>query len=219
MRVDKRFLARLLGIPEEEIGNIQGMTFELKNAAEDGPETFKSLLDERFTKKIEALRQILWKEDELGTVIRAHIHIEHELHDFIYFAAPSPAHLKITDDLEFSEKVSLALLLGLNADLRPALNAAGKLRNKFAHRLDMKLGEEEVKNLVSTLTPAAKQRFQLLLENALSVAAGQPRLPPEAMSYFRARNQLSCFLLQLFHEVAKERHRLAFEKLQNMAWH
>jgi hypothetical protein len=32
MRLDKKFLARLLGIPEEEIGDIKGMTFELKNA-------------------------------------------------------------------------------------------------------------------------------------------------------------------------------------------
>jgi hypothetical protein len=220
MRLDKKFLARLLGIPEAEIRDVRGMTFQLTKAAEDGPETFKALLDERFKKKLNALTPVLVKEDELGMVVRAHIHIEHELHDAIYFGAPSLAHLKcIMDKLEFSEKVSFALVLGLNADLKPALNAAGNLRNKFAHRLDMKLGEEDVKNLVSKLTPSAKQKFHVLLKNALTVAAGQPKPSAEAMCYFRTRTQLMSFFLQLFHEVAKERHRLAFERLQSMAWH
>jgi hypothetical protein len=219
MRLDKKFLARLLDIPESEIGDIKGLTFELTNAAEAGPETFKSLVDDRFKRRIDALAAVLAKEDELGVVVRAHIHIEHELHDIVYFAAPNPDHLKIMDTLEFSKKVSLALVLGLNADLKPALNAAGNLRNKFAHRLDMKLEEEDVKALISTLTPSAKQRFQVVLKNALAVAAGQPKPSAEAMSYFRTRSQLMSFFMQLFREVTTERHRLAFEKLQSVAWH
>ena len=69
-------------------------------------------------------------------------------------------------DFEFSEKVSLALVLGLNADLKSAPSAAAKLRNKFAHRLDMEVSQEDVKNLTATLTPTAKQKFQYLLRES-----------------------------------------------------
>jgi hypothetical protein len=120
--------------------------------------------------------------------------------------------------MEFSDKVSLALVLGLRADLKPALNAAANLRNDFAHELDMNLGEERLKNLIATLTPSAKQRFHMALKIALSEAVGSPKLSAEAMSFFRRRTQLIIFFLQLFDEVAKERHRLAFERLQSMPW-
>ena len=118
------------------------------------------------------------------------------------------------EDLEFSEKVSLALVLGLNADLKSAPSAAGNLRNKFAHRLDMEVLQEDVKNLTATLTPTAKQKFQYLLREGLAVTAELPKLPHEAMSFFRTQIQLSCFFVQLLREVAEERHRVAFEKLQ-----
>jgi|SRR6516162_55979 len=77
-----------------------------------------------------------------------------------FFAAPVPGPLKSFDTMEFTDKVQLALLLGLTPDLKSALNATGRLRNKFAYKLDMKIGEDEAKNLITTLTPSAKQRFQ-----------------------------------------------------------
>jgi len=83
---------------------------------------------------LESLSGALRNEDDLGKVVRAHIHIEHELQEFIFFAAPVPDQLKSFDSMEFTEKVQLALLLGLTPDLKAALNATGRLRNKFAHR-------------------------------------------------------------------------------------
>jgi hypothetical protein len=70
----------------------------------------------------------------------------------------------------------------------------------------MEVGQEEVKNLPATLTPSAKQKLKHLLKEA--VTAG------DAMTFFRTRIQLSCFFVQLLREVAKERQRMAFEKLQ-----
>ena len=67
--------------------------------------------------------------DDLAVVVRAHLHIEHELDELIYFAAPNPTHLK--ERMEYSEKVWLALVLGMNAELKPALNAVGNLRTNF----------------------------------------------------------------------------------------
>jgi hypothetical protein len=81
------------------------------------------------------------------------------------------------------------------------------------------LGEERVKNLIDSLTSLAKQRFHMALKIALSEAVGKPKLSTDAMSFFRRRTELSTFFLQLFDEVAKQRHRMAFEKMQSMAWH
>lgn len=83
----------------------------------------------------------------------------------------------------------------------------------------MKIGEEEVTNLISTFAPSAKQHFQRLLRVALSELPSTPVLEGEVLSYFQAQIKATVFFLQLFEEVAKERHRLAFEKLQRMAWH
>jgi hypothetical protein len=217
-QIDKKFLAKLLDINESEIfSNIKGLTFDSANAPE-GVKAFRDLLSERRRKRIEALAEVLRAEDDLGKIVRAHIHIEHELQEVIFLAAPNPTQLKSFDKMEYADKVQLALVLGLNAELKPALNATGNLRNKFSHRLDMKIGEEEVTNLISTFTPSGKQQFQKLLRSAVSEL---PRnaLEGEALSYFQAQIKATIFFLQLFDEVAKERHRLAFEKMQGMAWH
>jgi hypothetical protein len=212
MRIDNKFLAKLLGVNESEIKSISGLSF--KTDVPDRLVIFQSLLDERRKKRFESLSAALSTEDDLGKVVRAHIHIEHELQELIFLAAPRPDHIKRFENMEFFEKVQLALVLGLNADLKPALSATGTLRNKFAHRLDMKIGEEEAKNLIATLTPRAKQRFQAHLNDALSAIPSSAALAGEALSYFNAQIKVSVFFLQLFDQVAEERHRLAFEKIQ-----
>ncbi len=215
MRIDKRLLAKLLDINEAEIAGLSGLSLKLEAASRIN--TFKSLLDERRRRRLESLSATLKNEDDLGKVVRAHIHIEHELQDFIFFAAPVPDQLKSFESIEFTEKVQLALLLGLSPDSKSALNATGRLRNKFAHRLDMRIGEEEAKNLIATLSPSAKQRFQVHLDDALSGSPQLAALTGEALAYFNAQIRVSVFFLQLFDHVAQERHRVAFEKIKQMA--
>ena len=215
MRLDKKFLARLLGVDESKITSISGLSFEAD--LPDNLSNFKDLLNDRHRKRIEELSKVLIQEDDLGKIVRAHIHIENELQDFIFFAAPNPTQVK--ERMEYSERVQLALILGLNAELKSALNAAGNLRNKFSHRLDMKIGEDEAKNLISTLAPVAKQRFQSLLKESFSELPNAPALKGKALTYFRSRMAVVAFFLRLFDDLAEERHRVAFERLQNMAWH
>jgi hypothetical protein len=93
--------------------------------------------------------------------------------------------------MEFTDKVQLALLLGLTPDLKAALNATGRLRNKFAHKLDMKIGEDEAKNLIATLTPSAKQHFQARLDNALSGLPENSALAGDALAYFNTQIRVS----------------------------
>src|SRR5258708_1065128 len=79
---------------------------------------------------IDAFLTTLLSEDELGVVVRAHIHIEHELEKFLCAALENPNEL---GRLEYSARVRLALACGLRADLKGPLNAFGALRNRFSH--------------------------------------------------------------------------------------
>jgi hypothetical protein len=94
MRIDKAFLARLLGVDASEIADVLGMSFELAERRDEF-NSFKDLIHDRLRKRIEALGAVLSKDDDLGKVVRAHIYIEHELHDFVFFAAPCADQLKL----------------------------------------------------------------------------------------------------------------------------
>jgi hypothetical protein len=232
VQLDKNFLANLFDVDEAEITSIDGLKFDLARGTEGV--TINNLLAERHKKKMQALGTALESEDDLGKAVRGHIHIEHELQQIIFFAAPNPDQLKSFERQEFSEKVRLALVLGLKSDLAPALNAAGNLRNKFAHRPDMKLSKEVAKNLIATLPPTLKGRFEAILSNALAspllksqieVRLGRALpdlthpfdlLTGEARVHAEARMDVIAFFLCLFEALAGERHRFAFEKIQRL---
>jgi len=114
---------------------------------------------EGYVKGVEARNaaffQMLEGEDDLGMIVRAHIHIEHELREFILAAAPKPKEIKFSD-FDYAKTLQLALALGLNPELKAGLTALGALRNKFAHRLDMKLSDQHAKDLWTTLTSELK---------------------------------------------------------------
>jgi len=78
------------------------------------------------------------------------------------------------------------------------------------------MSEKEVTDLINTFAAPARQRFQKLLH--ATIPDGR-RLSGDAKSYFSVRHQLLTFFTRLFDEVAEECHRVAFEKLQQMAWH
>jgi hypothetical protein len=59
-----------------------------------------------------------------------------------------------------------------------------------------------------------KQRFQAHLEDALSEQSAA--LTGDALAFFNTQIRVSVFFLQLFDQVAQERHRVAFEKMQQM---
>jgi hypothetical protein len=76
----------------------------------------------------------LTREDDLGLVVKAHLHIEHQLADFIQTAMSSPDKCDWTR-VGFAAKLEIALGLGLPEHMRKPLEAVGKLRNAFAHNL------------------------------------------------------------------------------------
>jgi predicted transposase YbfD/YdcC len=91
------FLARFFNVSESE---------GIVSDDPSGAETFKTLINERQEKKLAALAGALSSEDDLGKVIRAHIHIEHELHELIILAAPSQLILDRSRKWSFSKRCS-----------------------------------------------------------------------------------------------------------------
>lgn len=173
-QIDRTFLAHLFDVDEAEIASIDGIKFDLARDTEGltDNELACKLLWERHNNKIRALADALKSEDDLGKVIRGHIHVEHELQQVIFFAAPRPDQLPRRQ--RFTDKIQLASVLGLNPDFAKPLNAANDLRNDFAHRLDTKLTKEVASKLIAALSPAMKERFDTLLTNTIS---GLPKHP------------------------------------------
>lgn len=91
--------------------------------------------------------------DALGVVIRAHIHVEHEVIAFIEARLPVPSALSLKD-LDYDRRVKLALALGFPDEFSKALSFLGTLRNKFAHDLDASIGEQEANNFAQAMGPA-----------------------------------------------------------------
>jgi hypothetical protein len=123
------------------------------------------------------LTENLMGEDELGVVVRAHIHIEHELTEFIKARLYPPTALEAIR-LDYSGRIRLALTLGLPPELKPALQFVGTLRNKFAHQLDSAIDKEDADSFESVLgrlgKPIVDRAFQQLEEEWIAAQRGVP---------------------------------------------
>lgn len=107
----------------------------------------------------EEFQAALRGEDELGLVVRAHIHVEASLLDLIAHLVESQKHIDKMN-LEYSQRVRLAVALGLQDQYESPLLALGTLRNAFAHRPGTKLSKDRVDALYSSLSPASKEIVQ-----------------------------------------------------------
>ena len=108
---------------------------------------------------LDKLVKDLFNEDELGSVVRVHIHIESLLHRIISLKAPNPQHIKKLD-LDFDKSVTLALVLGLKDEYAPFLRCLGKLRNDFAHKPNTIISKNVIDNLYNSLTSTFKSELQ-----------------------------------------------------------
>lgn len=137
--------------------------------------------------------QALKGEDDLGAVIRAHIHIESALNRFIEVVFESPKYLERLH-LEFYEKVILAQAIGLKSQYAKALNSPGTLRNNFAHRLDTELGKNEVDSLYKSFDGDAKQIIQNGFKKtckAMDIKA------PKSITKLEPRQQLTLIVIAM----------------------
>ena len=102
--------------------------------------------------QLQRFNQALLGEDELGAVIRGHIHVESKLIEFIEARLPYPDGIKDLE-LDYFGRTKLAISLGLNPNFGPSLKFIGTLRNRFAHRLDVKIGKQDADAFDRALGP------------------------------------------------------------------
>jgi hypothetical protein len=109
------------------------------------------------------LRDLLG-EDELGIIIRAHIHIEEYVDKFLILKTEEYKYLEKVK-LEFSEKVLVGLSLGLDEKFYSPLIVISKIRNKFAHKTDSSLTQSDVNNLYESFCAEDKADLQKIIRD------------------------------------------------------
>lgn len=165
------------------------------------------MLAEEYKSAVTRLAEALLSEDELGMVVRAHIHLENQLQKFILAAAKNSDEVKFSET-DYAGTVRLAIVLGLNPKLKPALNAAGRLRNKFSHRLEMKLGEEEAKCLLATLSPSDTHLMHEIYIQLRTTAQSNGKEKAKKRQQASARERVQLFFISIFARLISERHKL-----------
>jgi len=107
----------------------------------------------------ESFRSDLFRDDDLGSIIRVHLHIEYHINDILDLLVPYPEDLKPIQ-LDYDGKVNLICALGVQPERIKILKALGTMRNKFAHNLNFKLDNSNVKSLYESLDSSAKEILQ-----------------------------------------------------------
>lgn len=103
-------------------------------------------------------------EDELGVIVRAHIHVEAMLIRFLELFVANPAALDAMD-LTYEQRVHLAVAFGFKKQYAAPLKAFGKLRNSFAHKINFKLKDSDVNNLYKAFDGDDRQIIVRAFEN------------------------------------------------------
>jgi hypothetical protein len=111
--------------------------------------TMKKLSDEEF-------HETLHLEDELGSVIRAHLHIENMLDQLLAKQFPVVERLEELD-LTYKDKIVLSLAMGFNEEFKPVLMGVGEIRNKFAHKPDFEITKQDTNNLYKAFPTEEKE--------------------------------------------------------------
>ena len=106
----------------------------------------------------------LLREDELGSVIRAHIRIEYLLRQAVSNWVPHPEHIKKLAP-DYDALITIALMHGMDERYGPPFRALGKLRNDFAHKPGTKLTKQSVNNLYKCLNSEDKKAVQRVLKS------------------------------------------------------
>ena len=149
---------------------------------------------ERMAKFLDILRG----EDDLGIIIRAHIHIEHELTEFIEARLSEPSILKPLRPT-YEDKVLLAVGLGFLPEYQAALSNIGKLRNDFAHNLRGTLGKQEANNLRKAM---AAEALEIARRSYVATREKLASDRPEGLEQQQPRDEIVLYLVSLWSALA-----------------
>lgn len=106
-------------------------------------------------------------EDDLGVALRSAIYIENQLDLLIEQISWSNRAVSRLS-LDYSGKINLALILGLDERFGPPLSAIGSIRNRFAHQLTTAITKFDVDGLYGNLSPEDKNIVQSTYEKTRS---------------------------------------------------
>jgi len=120
----------------------------------------------------DSFTQALLGEDELGVVIRSQIHVEVKLNQLLVALAKNPSQIDRMQ-LDYFQRVNLAVVLGLDPAHAAPLLALGTLRNAFAHRLETRLTKDRVDNLYKTFAPEDRVIVQASFKRTLEQGVGE----------------------------------------------
>jgi hypothetical protein len=93
----------------------------------------------------------LQREDDVGLVLRGHLHIEHQLIELASALLPVAERCD-WGKISYRAKVELAYGCGLPKDLKEPLERLGSVRNGFAHTLNVSLSKQSVLDLYNSLS-------------------------------------------------------------------
>jgi len=127
--------------------------------------------------------KILRGEDDLGVVIRTHIHIEQQLNELLGLLCCNFNSLEKKARLGYFKKVCLAEALGLMPELSEILKVLGNLRNDFAHKPDMEIDNSNSSRLYDAFSSDGKKILQnvynVIRKNSKNkVSKSFKKLPP-----------------------------------------
>ncbi len=95
----------------------------------------------------------LFGEDDLGVVVRTHLHIESAVNALLDILIPIPKELP---RLRYEQKLKLCCSMGMDKTLFQPLKELGDLRNLFAHNIDTKLTQGYLDRLLASVSPNDK---------------------------------------------------------------
>jgi hypothetical protein len=113
---------------------------------------------------IDKMFNILLNEDELGAVVRAHILIEQYVDHFLSLVVSNHDYLDKMS-IDFSNKVKLAVAMGLDEEIYKPINSITSIRNKFAHRANFKLDSSDVKSFYDSFVAEDRDGIQDIISN------------------------------------------------------
>jgi len=143
---------------------------------------------------MEALIQHLAHEDEMGRILRAQLHLERLLLDYICKQVERPDYIE-KKNFGFAARLNIALALGLDEELGAPLKEINLMRNDFAHVQGF------------TITPARVEKLEKKLSTRLKKAVTNSfKLANDSESFGDAKNyeslkhsdKLICIVLTLW---------------------
>lgn len=120
----------------------------------------------------------LQREDDVGLVLRGHLHVEHQLIELASVVLPFAARCD-WGKISYRAKLEFAYGCGLPEDLKDLLERLGSIRNGFAHTLNASVSQRSTLDLYNSLSDRLRDGLKVSYRAmGLGELAGPTSLEP-----------------------------------------